>query len=107
MEKHDKPTEDILFLACTRPAMIAGVPVEAMGLNVMATLITFILTSNIFLISLGPAAHFIIKEVLKNDHNKIRVFLAWQKTRIFAKNSRIWGGASLSPLRLIRNYEEL
>ncbi|WP_375692422.1 VirB3 family type IV secretion system protein, partial [Bartonella sp. AP4SXKL] len=31
MKEHDKLTEDTLFLACTRPAMIAGVTVEAMG----------------------------------------------------------------------------
>ena len=29
--------EDTLFIACTRPAMIAGVTMEAMGINVMAT----------------------------------------------------------------------
>ncbi|WP_455480693.1 type IV secretion system protein VirB3 [Bartonella sp. B12(2025)] len=107
MEKRDKLIEDTLFLACTRPAMIAGVPVEAMGLNAMATLILFIITSNIFYITFGIIAHFIIKEILKHDHNKVRILLAWQKTRIFARNSHLWGGASLSPLRLIRDYEEL
>ncbi|EJF78850.1 Type IV secretion system protein virB3 [Candidatus Bartonella washoeensis] len=46
MQERDKLTEDTLFLACTRPAMIAGVTVEAMGLNAMGTLILFIITGN-------------------------------------------------------------
>ena len=36
-EADERLTEDTLFLACTRPAMIAGVPMEAMGLNLMVT----------------------------------------------------------------------
>lgn len=106
MQEHDKLTEDTLFLACTRPAMIAGVTVEAMGLNAMGTMILFIMTSN-FLITFGVTTHFIFKEILKHDHNKFRILLTWQKTRLFARNAQLWGGASLSPLRLVRNYEEL
>ncbi|EJF92287.1 hypothetical protein ME9_01689 [Bartonella taylorii 8TBB] len=107
MKERDKLTEDTLFLACTHPAMIAGVTVEAMGLNAMGTLILFIMTGNIFFIAFGIAGHFIFKEILKHDHNKFRILLTWQKTSIFARNSSLWGGGSISPLRLIRNYEEL
>ena len=37
MEDDERITEDTLFLACTRPAMVLGVPVEAMGMNVIVT----------------------------------------------------------------------
>ncbi|TIO04145.1 MAG: type IV secretion system protein VirB3, partial [Mesorhizobium sp.] len=39
-----RPTleEDTLFIACTRPAMIAGVTMEAMGVNIMLTTILYI-----------------------------------------------------------------
>ncbi|WP_375684994.1 type IV secretion system protein VirB3 [Bartonella sp. AP172QHHD] len=107
MKEHNKLTEDTLFLACTRPAMIAGVTVEAMGLNAIGTMILFIMIGNIFLVTIGIAMHFIFKEILKHDHNKFRILLTWQKTSIFARNSSLWGGGSISPLRLIRNYEEL
>ncbi|EJF76691.1 hypothetical protein MCO_01530 [Bartonella sp. DB5-6] len=107
MKEHDKLTEDTLFLACTRPAMIAGVTVEAMGLNAIGTMILFIMAGNIFLITFGVMTHFIFKEILKHDHNKFRILLTWQKTRLFARNAHLWGGGSLSPLRLVRNYEEL
>ncbi|GAA5102617.1 hypothetical protein GCM10023260_14670 [Bartonella acomydis] len=75
MKEHDKLTEDTLFLACTRPAMIAGVTVETMGLNAMGTMILFIITGNFFLITFGVTAHFIFKEILKHDHNKFRILL--------------------------------
>ncbi|WP_375612517.1 MULTISPECIES: type IV secretion system protein VirB3 [unclassified Bartonella] len=107
MKEHDKLTEDTLFLACTRPAMIAGVTVEAMGLNGIGTMILFIMAGNIFFLTFGVMLHFIFKEILKHDHNKFRILLTWQKTSIFARNSSLWGGGSISPLRLIRNYEEL
>lgn len=107
MQKREQLTEDTLFLACTRPAMVAGVTVEAMGLNAMATLVIFIMTSNIFLIALSLVVHFIMKETIKHDHNKFRVVMAWFNTRGRSKNSNLWGGSSVSPLRLIRNYEEL
>ncbi len=34
--------QDTLFLACTRPAMIGGVTMEAMGINMIFTTILFI-----------------------------------------------------------------
>lgn len=40
-------TEDTLFLACTRPAMIAGVTMEAMALNVMFSCILFLVAGSI------------------------------------------------------------
>ena len=39
-------TEDTLFLACTRPAMWQGVPIEAVCIKVMATKIFFIVMKN-------------------------------------------------------------
>lgn len=39
----ERLTEDTLFLACTRPAMIAGVTMEAMAINVMASCILFLM----------------------------------------------------------------
>ncbi|KEC54034.1 type IV secretion system protein VirB3 [Bartonella koehlerae] len=99
--------EDTLFLACTRPAMFAGVTMEAMALNVMATSILFILTSGFTMIGLGIGVHFVLREVTKHDHNQFRVLFAWLNTRGKQKNLNRWGGGSTSPLRLIRTYEEL
>lgn len=99
--------EDTLFLACTRPAMIAGVTIEAMALNGMATTILFVLTSGFTMIGLGVGMHFVLREVTKYDHNQFRVLFAWLNTRGKQKNITRWGGGSTSPLRLIRTYKEL
>jgi len=107
MSTRDRLTEDTLFLACTRPAMIAGVTMEAMALNVMGTAIIFILASNFLLISIGVAVHFVLKEITKHDHNKFRVLFAWLNTRGKYRNTSRWGGATISPLRLIRTYREI
>ncbi|ENN94539.1 type IV secretion system protein VirB3 [Bartonella vinsonii] len=99
--------EDTLFLACTRPAMFAGVTMEAMALNVMATTTLFILTSSFSMMGLGFGMHFVLREVTKYDHNQFRVLFAWLNTRGKQKNLSRWGGGSTSPLRLIRTYKEL
>ncbi|WP_409360996.1 type IV secretion system protein VirB3 [Bartonella heixiaziensis] len=99
--------EDPLFLACTRPAMIAGVTIEAMALNAMTTTILFILTSDFTMLGLGFGMHFVLREITKYDHNQFRVLFAWLNTRGKQKNLKRWGGGSASPLRLIRTYKEL
>ena len=39
--------DDTLFLACTRPAMIAGVTMEAMGINVIASALLFLVCGSL------------------------------------------------------------
>jgi len=107
MPTQDRLIEDTLFLACTRPAMIAGVTMEAMALNVMGTAIIFILASNFLFIGIGVVVHLILKEITKHDHNKFRVLFAWLNTRGKYRNTSRWGGATISPLRLIRTYKEI
>jgi len=107
MLTNERLTEDTLFLACTRPAMIAGVTMEAMALNVMGTAIIFILASNFLLIGIGIVVHFVLKEITKHDHNKFRVLFAWLNTRGKYRNTSRWGGATISPLRLTRTYKEM
>ena len=52
-------TEDLLFLACTRPAMWHGVPLEALAINGMATGVVFVMMANPFylLIGVGHSLH--------------------------------------------------
>jgi type IV secretion system protein VirB3 len=97
--------EDTLFLACTRPAMIAGVTMEAMAINVMLTTIIFIM-GGIGFVLLGIINHLIFKAIMKYDHNMFRILLAWLDTRGRSFNSAYWGGSSPTPLRIIRHYDE-
>jgi len=97
--------EDTLFLACTRPAMIAGVTMEAMGINIMATTIIFIL-GGIGFLPLGIFTHLIFRTIMKYDHNMFRILFAWLETTGRSLNKNYWGGSSVTPLRLVRHYDE-
>ncbi len=104
----DQPTleDDTLFIACTRPAMIAGVTMEAMGLNVMATTIFYLAAGSVAYALVGVVFHFVFRALVKHDHNMFRILVAWVETRGRSRNSGYWGGATLSPLRLARRFDE-
>ena len=98
--------EDTLFIACTRPAMIAGVTMQAMGVNIMLTTILYIVAGSVAYALVGLAFHLLFRALVKHDHNMFRILLAWVETRGRSRNSAYWGGASLSPLRLARRFDE-
>ena len=98
--------EDTLFIACTRPAMIAGVTMEAMGINVMATTIFYLAAGSVAYALVGVVFHFVFRALVKHDHNMFRVLLAWVETRGRTRNGAYWGGATLSPLKLVRRFDE-
>jgi type IV secretion system protein VirB3 len=98
--------EDTLFIACTRPAMIAGVTMEAMGMNVMLTTILYIAAGSIAYALVGVVFHLVFRALVKHDHNMFRILVAWLETRGRSRNSAYWGGTTLSPLRLARKYDE-
>lgn len=99
-------TEDTLFLACTRPAMVAGVTMEAMGINVILTTILYILAGSIAYALVGIVFHLVFKTLVKHDHNMFRVLMAWIETRGRSRNGAFWGGTTLTPLKLVRRYDE-
>lgn len=98
--------EDTLFLACTRPAMIAGVTMEAMGINVIVTSMLFILGANLSLALVGVVFHVVFKALCKHDHNMFRIVVAHLETRGRCLNANFWGGSSVTPLKLVRRYDE-
>lgn len=98
--------EDTLFLACTRPAMIGGVTMEAMGINMIFTTILFIVAGSVAYALVGLVFHVIFKAIVKHDHNMFRVMLGWIETRGRTRNCGFWGGSSLTPMKLVRRYDE-
>jgi type IV secretion system protein VirB3 len=86
--------------------MIAGVTMEAMGANVMMTTILYIIAGSIAYALVGVVFHLIFRALVKHDHNMFRILLAWIETRGRSRNGAYWGGASLTPLRLVRRYDE-
>lgn len=101
----DRLVEDTLFLACTRPAMVAGVPIEAMGANVILSGIAFLAGGNLVFLLIAPVLHLVFRAICKTDHNAFRILFAFAETKGRARNGRLWGGSSCTPLPLRRRFE--
>lgn len=95
-------TEDTLFLACTRPALVLGVPMEAMGINLMASSLCFLIGGSLLYLLAAPVLHGLFRGICRTDHNAFRVLFVWIDTSGRSRNSALWGGNSYSPLPLRR-----
>lgn len=100
----ERLTEDPLFLACTRPAMVMGVPMEAMGVNVILSGLVFLIGGSLLYLLAAPALHLVFRAVCRADHNAFRLLFVYVDTNGRARNSALWGGSSPSPLPLVRRY---
>ena len=80
-------TEDMLFLACTRPAMLLGVPLEAMSVNMMLTGLIFLAGGTPLYLLSGVVLHVLFRAIVKNDHNAFRVLFIWFDTKARARNA--------------------
>ncbi|MFB2606517.1 VirB3 family type IV secretion system protein, partial [Rhizobium phaseoli] len=54
----------------------------------------------------GIVFHVLFRALVKHDHNRFRILVAWIETRGRSRNSAYWGGSTLSPLTLTRRYDE-
>jgi type IV secretion system protein VirB3 len=93
-------TEDVLFLACTRPALVMGVPMEAMAVNVMVSAIAFLSGGSLLYLLAAPALHLVFQAICKSDPNAFRVLYLFIETKGRARNGGLWGGSSATPLPL-------
>ena len=91
---------DPLFLACTRPAMVLGVPMEAMGVNVILSGVVFLAGGSLLYLAAAPALHLVFQAICKADPNAFRVLYLFVETKGRAGNGGLWGGSSASPLPL-------
>ncbi len=103
-EPEERLIEDTLFLACTRPAMILGVPMEAMGINLILTAVIFLAAHSLLYLLIAPVLHLVFRAICKSDHNAFRVLYLFVETKGRARNGALWGGSSATPLPLQRRY---
>lgn len=94
--------EDPLFLACTRPATIMGVPMEAMGLNVILSATIFLAADSPRYLLIAPALHLVFRAICKHDPNAFRVLWQFVETKGRSRNAGLWGGSSATPLPVRR-----
>lgn len=98
----ERLVENPLFLACTRPAMVMGVPMEAMGVNVILSGIVFLIGGSLLYLLVAPALHLVFRAICKADHNAFRLLFVYIDTKGRARNGATWGGSSPTPLPLLR-----
>lgn len=103
-EPEERLVEDTLFLACTRPAMVMGVPMEAVGLNLIVSATVFLAAHSPFYLAIAPALHLVFAAICKHDHNAFRVLWMFVETKGRSRNGAAWGGSSSTPLPLRRRY---
>lgn len=96
--------DEPLFLACTRPAMVLGVPMEAMGVNVILSGVVFLAGGSLLYLLVAPALHLVFRAVCRADHNAFRLLMVFVDTKGRSRNGAVWGGSSHTPLPLVRRY---
>lgn len=79
---------------------------EAMGVNLMLTTILYIVAGSIAYALVGIVLHLCLRTLVKHDHNMFRILVAWVETRGRTRNGAVWGGATVTPLKLVRRYDE-
>ena len=94
----ERLVEDTLFLACTRPAMLLGVTMEAFGINMIASSLLFILAGSLLYGLVAIPIHLACRLVCRHDPNQFRILFAWIGTRGRHRTASLWGGSSCAPL---------
>ena len=109
MRADDPVVEDTLFLACTRPATVAGAPMEAVGLNLILSATLFLAAHSLTYLLVAPVLHLVFREICRHDPNAFRILWMFLQTKGRCRTSKLWGGSSTTPLVLQRRYrpEEL
>lgn len=98
----ERLVEEPLFLACTRPALVLGVPIEAMGINLIVSTVAFLAGGSLLYLLIAPVVHVVFRAVCKADPNAFRVLYLFVETKGRCRNGGLWGGSSASPLPLRR-----
>ena len=97
---------DTLFLACTRPAMFLGIPIQAFGVLIIGCGEVFVLSGLathsvwrlVWCAALALASYAICRVLTAIDHNIFGILFLWLTTKGRAsRNATFWGGSSASP----------
>jgi len=105
----EKPVEDILFLACTRPTMIAGVTAEAFPFILFLSCLIFLIGGHLLYLLSGLFIYLACRSICAHDPNQFALLRAWSGTKAACKTKLYWGASSTSPLRIrkARSWRDL
>lgn len=89
--------EDTLYLAATRPALFAGVPLPVAGcLLMIAGLLVVLLKNPLYEAAMFPL-WFGAKVLVERDYNAVNVVVLFLRTAGRSIDGVEWGGSSVSP----------
>ncbi len=95
------PLKNTLFLAVTRPALWAGIPIEAAVLLLISSASVLIWSNSPIYAALVVAFGYSISRlIVRHDVNAFRLLFLWGRTKASNRNRAFWGGSSYSPLPL-------
>ncbi len=109
--------KNTLFLACTRPALYAGIPIEACAFSLFFCVGTFTASGMfvgnglfagilrvVWLFVSGTLCYVTCRLLTARDHNIFRVLWIWVQTKgRTSRNAAFWGGSSTSPVPVKRS----
>ena len=94
-------SKNTLFLAVTRPALWAGIPIEAAVLLLIGSASVLIQTNSPIYAALVVAFGYSMSRlIVRHDVNAFRLLFLWGRTKAGNRNRAFWGGSSYSPLPL-------
>jgi type IV secretion system protein VirB3 len=93
---------DELFVGLTRPATVAGIPYAAFVVELMATTMIFLAVGNPLYFLIMVPMHGILYLVSADDPGAFASMYVWLQTIGLCRNTRFWGAASFSPLRMVK-----
>jgi type IV secretion system protein VirB3 len=97
----EPPIKNTLFLAVTRPALWAGIPIEAAVLLLISSASVLIWTNSPVYAALVVAFGYSISRlIVRHDVNAFRLLFLWGRTKLGNRNRNFWDGSSYSPLPL-------
>jgi type IV secretion system protein VirB3 len=89
--------ESALFIAATRPALFAGVPLPIAGAMLMlAGFIIVIIQNPLYELVMVPV-WFGARIIVSRDYNAVNVVYLWLRTAARNIDGSTWGGATVSP----------
>src|SRR3546814_18259401 len=108
MDGQEEMTKDPLFLAVTRPALWAGVPIEAGALIIMAGAITLVGSGNpLYGGAAAVALYAMARLIVRHAVNAFRLIFLWgrtkavNRTRVFKTEERRVGKRGVSKGKIL------
>lgn len=100
-EDREKMARNPLFLAVTRPALFAGIPIEAAVLILISSVCILIGFNNPVYAAVNAGVMFgLSRLIVRHDVNAFRLIFLWGRTTAANRNRAYWGGSSYTPLPL-------